>query len=746
MSALRRTCIFGLVVRAASLVSLAGGFATLNAAADVPRDELLAGLRSLAAPGSPGSVAALRESAVPLVLGGADGGTSAAVCVAGTWGEGRVVALGHSSYLDAATLADDDTGEFIARVLAWAAGRTAGERPGASVRVGTLDSGLDAWLGQRGLTPVRIAALSPEGLAGVDVLAIGVRDFTPAQAEAITAFVTGGGGLVAAQTGWGWKQIAGRAAPGGREPDMRTNPLNRLLLPAGIAWTDRIVSETEGDTFKLGGEMPGAMNVDAALDELLAPGANTNPRRLTQASATALAGVRLLPREDTSIRPRLRSLIAEHAADLVPTADKPLDASRPLARLLLTVQLDEMLEEPPERVRAHPSAAHFPGQVPPDAPRVERAIELAGVPRWQSTGLYVPPGEVVSITAPRGGAVARVGCHTDDLHHLGAWKRAPLIASSHTLEQGVNRVASPFGGLLYIEQARGDVAPMSVRVAGAVEAPRYVLGETTAETWRTARSAPAPWGEIQTPGVIISLPSSLLREIDDPRELGELWQSILDHAADLRGISRVRASPERYVPDLQISAGYMHAGYPIMTHMDAAADMASPARLRAGTWGLFHELGHNHQDPHWTFDGTVEVTCNLWSLYLMERISGKPVSTGHPAIDRADERERRAMVHIERGAPFKTWQSDPFLALEKYMQVREAFGWEPFTRVFRSLDALAPGDRPRTQEQRRDWWMIRLSEEVGRNLGPFFARWGVPITTDAVKRVEHLPVWTPAGW
>jgi hypothetical protein len=738
--------MLGLVGRIAAVVAILGWCSAPIAAANVPRDELLAGLRAVAGPGSPGSVAALRETAVPLVLGGADAGTSAAVCVAGAWGDGRVVALGHSAYLDAATLADDDTGEFVARVIAWAAGRTAGERPGAEVRVGALDGGLDAWLSQRGFTPVRVAAISPEGLAGVDVLAMGVRDFTPAQAAALTAFVTGGRGLVAAQTGWGWKQIAGRSAPGGREPDMRTNPLNRLLLPAGIAWTDRIVSETDGDAFKLGGEMPGAMNVDAALEELLAPNASTNARRLAQASATALAGVRLLPREDTSVRPRLRSLIAERAGDLIPTADKPLDASRPLARLLLTVQLDEMLEEPPERVRAHPSAAHFPGPVPADAPRVERSIELAGVPRWQSTGLYVPAGEVVSITVPRAGAVARVGCHTDDLHHLGSWKRAPLIASWHSLEQGVTRLASPFGGLLYIEQASGDVATMIVSAAGAVEAPRYVLGETTPDAWRAIRSAPAPWGELQTPGVIISLPSSLLRTIDDPRELGELWQSILDHAADLRGISRRRAWQERFVPDLQISAGYMHAGYPIMTHMDAADDMASPALLRAGNWGLFHELGHNHQDPHWTFDGTVEVTCNLWSLYLMERIAGKPVSTGHPAIDRRDERERRAGVHIERGAPFDKWQSDPFLALEMYIQVREAFGWEPFTRAFRSYDALAEGERPRTQQDRRDRWMVRLSEEVGRNLGPFFTRWGVPVTAEAKARVQHLPAWTPEGW
>ena len=30
-----------------------------------------------------------------------------------------------------------------------------------------------------------------------------------------------------------------------------------------------------------------------------------------------------------------------------------------------------------------------------------------------------------------------------------------------------------------------------------------------------------------------------------------------------------RKRPERYAADIQISAGYMHSGYPIMTHLDA---------------------------------------------------------------------------------------------------------------------------------------------------------------------------------
>jgi hypothetical protein len=40
--------------------------------------------------------------------------------------------------------------------------------------------------------------------------------------------------------------------------------------------------------------------------------------------------------------------------------------------------------------------------------------------------------------------------------------------------------------------------------------------------------------------------------------------------------------------------------------------------------------------------------------------------------------------------------------------------------------------------------MVRMSKAVGRNLGPFFAAWGVPTSEKARAEIAHLPVWMPA--
>jgi hypothetical protein len=194
------------------------------------------------------------------------------------------------------------------------------------------------------------------------------------------------------------------------------------------------------------------------------------------------------------------------------------------------------------------------------------------------------------------------------------------------------------------------------------------------------------------------------------------------------------------VADLQISAGYMHSGYPIMTHLDAAPRMASLEAMLKGDWGLVHELGHNHQRAEWTFEGTGEVTNNLWSLYLLEVCCKIPLSDGHPALK---DRAAKARAHIDAGADFGAWKKDPFLALTMYMQLQEAFGWDAFKRVFAEYRSLDPRDRPKTDDEKRDQWLVRFSRAVDRDLGPFFESWGVPVSDEARSSIADLEDWEP---
>ena len=66
----------------------------------------------------------------------------------------------------------------------------------------------------------------------------------------------------------------------------------------------------------------------------------------------------------------------------------------------------------------------------------------------------------------------------------------------------------------------------------------------------------------------------------------------------------------------------MHSGYPMMGLIPAEADLVNaPGILKDGTWGIVHEIGHNHQWASWVLKGTGETGCNWFALYVNQDVS-----------------------------------------------------------------------------------------------------------------------------
>jgi hypothetical protein len=490
------------------------------------------------------------------------------------------------------------------------------------------------------------------------------------------------------------------------------------------------------------------------------------------ASEDAAAAAETLSRAAQALPPealleKLAALRSARTDAVLPTARRPLRRDDLLDRQLLTLELAALAQTGPDRVPAHPAADAFPGPVPADAAPVTREIEIvtdrpgwfntgiyanAGSPYWQSTGLYAAPGQPIAVTVPEAavgyGLSVRIGCHSDQLWRLDAWSRVPDICTRRPVASVRTEAANAFGGLVYIETPRDLTVPaFRVTIEGAVPAPHYVHGKTELADWReSVRHLPAPWAELQTDKVILTLPSEVVRDLDNPQELMDFWDGIMDRYMELLGLPPARRRIERFVSDVQISAGYMHSGYPLMTMLDITRTMVDAERIRGnrhhGVWGLFHEIGHNHQHSDWTFSGTTEVTVNLFSLYVMDKVCGLPLG-GHPSVTES-ARQRAMKRYFAEGSQFEQWRSDPFLALAMYIQLIEEFGWEPFTKVFAEYRELADHQRPRTDDQKRDQWLIRFSKTVERDLGPFFQAWGVPVSDAARASVAELPAWMPA--
>jgi hypothetical protein len=219
--------------------------------------------------------------------------------------------------------------------------------------------------------------------------------------------------------------------------------------------------------------------------------------------------------------------------------------------------------------------------------------------------------------------------------------------------------------------------------------------------------------------------------VKDPTKLMELWDRTLELYSDLDGAPN-KPRPERIVPDREISAGYMHSGYPIMTWMDKSVPQSLnyDELVTTGTWGHWHELGHNRQKPSWTFEGTGEVTNNLFTLLGMTHIAKVGL------FDRVNSSKKEVDAFFAAGSPHSQWKEKPFVALTMYAELIDAFGWESLQKVFRTY---LKDERMSSEQEKRDQWMIRYSKVVGKNLVPFFTEWGFPLSDGAKREVQGMP-------
>lgn len=733
------------------LVSLALAGGPARAAIADPQ-ALLQGVKEITGPCCLGPLVVSDGNAFPLVLG-KDHDFRAPVVAAARLGKGRVVAFGHHGYFDKDALGKPDGGRLIVNTVAWAGGRE--DSACQLIRVGVLGAPhLVAYLKEQGF---QVEALDGEAwgdrLDGIGVLCLAPSALSESETLSVATWVRSGHGLIAAEKGSDWLG----AHPG---KEMSEYPGNVLLRGTGILWAEGDLGRPEGAGCLGTDPSSGLACADTALGAISAHTkgiAKYSPREMGEAVYAVMRAVSALPSTDTTLRPRVKELLRGHRSDFSTITKQPVTAADPLGRLALGMEVEEVKRLPAEKVTAHSSAASFPGSVPADAPRVAQTVAIdAAVHGWHSTGLYAAPGERITVDTPAAAASKglrlRIGAHSDTLWHLDSWERAPDITRTFPIAAERTVGANAFGGPIYIEvPEKSALGMVSAIIANAVEAPHYVRGKTDPAEWRASiRQRPAPWAEIEGRSVILTLPSSVVRNLDDPEASIEFWDDVLDADADLAGMPRQRPRPERICTDVQISAGYMHSGYPIMTFLDVIDLILSPTKLcgdRDGgaAWGFFHELGHNHQADDWNFEGTGEVTCNLFTLYCYESVCGTPAAKTREQCT-PEWREKRTREYLATGPSFAKWQNDPFLGLIMYQQLREGFGWEAFKLVFAEYRALPADQKPKADDERRDQWLVRFSRAAGRNLGPFFQAWGIPTSETARQCVADLPVWMPEGF
>jgi len=705
---------------------------------------ILDGVDSVPSPGVPGTLVVFGDDAFPVLVNGRGETVMAGARV----GRGRVVAFGHGGLIGA------PGGERLrANIARWLVGGR--ER----VRAFGIDDATAAALRDAG-AEVEVLGAFPASLDGVD-LVFGsvhglVRDRGLRVAEA-DRWLVRGGGLLAADTAWGYLQL-------GHADTIGALPCNRLMNRRGLAWTNTLRDAPGGKAFVVPGgnaRVPALASHALHAARICAEWGKTGTPGDTETGEAAVAsvGACLGSVEGAAAVAALLEPLRDRAevrAAFASMGERALDpGTDPLACVVLDMDSARWMALPADEVEAHPSAAAFPGTVPDDAPRDAVSVRLDPATHgWRSTGLYAAAGEVVTLGFGErlvgSGAAVQVGAWRDP-QSFRERVRLRSVLRRWDIDAEDVRVASAVGGPIYIDLPPGiEGGEVVVRVDGAVRAPHYRAGVTDERAWREMiRQAPGPWAELESGEVVLTLPSAAVRDLDDPAALMAHWDRVHDAMQELepRQASHWGDRQFRYVSEKRLSWGYMYcpSDGPIVVPTSAAHEAADLEFItrpvgQPTMWGWYHEMGHSHQNPMWTFGGLGEVTVNIFTVYAMDRVLGVDPNDDERA--RIGPSESRRRYEAFKGSDL-AFPGDAFTGLAMYALMWQAFGWEPYERVFAEYRSLAPEDRPVDDQAKRDQWLVRMSQATGRDLGAYFSSWRVGASEEAQAAVAHLPGWMP---
>ncbi|XP_056428950.1 TRPM8 channel-associated factor homolog isoform X2 [Hyla sarda] len=631
------------------------------------------------------------------------------------YGRGRILVEGHESFLSKPELK-----AFTTNAISWLDMGRKGK-----IGVNKEIKNLAHMLQNEGL-PCIVSDLVP----GLSVYCC--PSWNDGETEKIQQFVAEGGGLLIGGQSWYWSYS---------NPDVVSKyPGNKILNKLGITILPRSVERKQ---YNILDPQAAANTYDfyRALCQLLRDlnsGAKLKPPLSSWLSQLRkdVASFLMLPASPltSSIWKELSSLVQGCKLPNV-SKEKPVKNCSIDAFILCLVHEISCLED---------QALCNVYCIDKDCVTVEIDATNQGDDAWRSTGLYLPPRKTATLVFPASAVgkdlQVQVGCHSDELSSAEELCRAPVVIHRKKVDNEKVVISYVWGGLLYIiVKGKSQLGIIPVTVYGAEPAPTFIKGQTKVSSWKdTIRKYTAPWAELITENIILTVPSDVIRSLDDPEALLSEWNSIMNAIAELAMIPKKFLRPERIVADVQISAGWMHAGYPIMCHLPSAAPITSLQNMKTeGIWGPIHELGHNQQQPVWEFPpNTTEATCNLWSVYVHENVLGIPKDKAHSSLIPA-ERDACIRNYLKNGAKLENW--NVWTALETYLQLQEGFGWDPFKQLFSEYQTMS--NISTENKDKMNLWAEKFSQVVNKNLAPFFLAWGWPIDEAVSQKLSKLPAW-----
>jgi hypothetical protein len=381
---------------------------------------------------------------------------------------------------------------------------------------------------------------------------------------------------------------------------------------------------------------------------------------------------------------------------------------------------------------------------------------------YQPAGIYVRRGERISIN------VTGLNQNYDLSSMIGfkpMWGRRNNN-QENGLRNGVNVITAGQNGALsfiFVKKQGYDLKPSYVRVkvTGGKSFPLYKFNYTHPLNWENnvRRMKDAPFVQLFSDKVLITIPYQdyVKSPITDLAGSFRNIHNVIDWEDELAGFdnssvpnmrtnNRVNFMVDIYATAEDRKKYYMYAtNYLLGMKRDNFTELTH--RLDNG-WGIWHELGHTHQQRSWRWGSIGEISGNIFSLYVQEKF-GRPSRLGDTQGGRTASPFEKAKIYL--ADPNKNYMvisrtdyDEFFTKLVMFHQLRAVYGWDVFKKLHQHFRKTPYRYDPNETEQDKvNKFVSALCRITGNNLLPFFYKWGLRVDRPTYHQINELKLRSP---
>ena len=361
-----------------------------------------------------------------------------------------------------------------------------------------------------------------------------------------------------------------------------------------------------------------------------------------------------------------------------------------------------------ETLFRHPAGALQFGDSEEDienAQRVRARVKIESrFGRWHSTGLYAPPGEVITFEVPEAALnkmSVSYNVQSEDIseeNYNGNRQRLPGLSYGSQDATGFTKTKCsmgwPYGGYISIQMTCDTFnEPVEINISGAIMSPWYRYGVDTEDEWETVKKYPGPIACIETGNLNMLMPSRFVRDvvgINDClrfyRTCHEIMESTVSQTTNRPATEGQRSNGRQMIPVYMWFDSYVRTGAAYAVQGNVVCHFPNDwissifnydSIMSSGSWGILHEIAHHHQS-NWGIGSTTEVTNNVFNslcyTYLTEISSQRYETTVDNGIFNDWRRVSHPYMYITRTEN----------QLSQYVQLMHSFGNEKMREFIRA--------------------------------------------------------------